>query len=62
MIVCNKKYKHKFDEKLKERFFNIYKVSNHDNNKFIFSLRKIAYRYEYLDDYEQFHETSSRKK
>ena len=25
---CNKNYQHKFDEKLKERFFNTYKLSN----------------------------------
>ena len=34
-LCCNKNYQHKFDEKLKERFFNTYKFSNHDNNKFI---------------------------
>ena len=33
-LRCNKKYPHKFDKKLKERFFNTYKFSNHDNNKF----------------------------
>ena len=25
-LCCNKKYQHKFDEKLKERFFNTYKI------------------------------------
>ena len=34
-LCCNKNYQHKFDEKLKEQFFNKYKFSNHDNNKFI---------------------------
>ena len=34
-LCCNKNYRHKFDKKLKERFFKTYKFSNHDNNKFI---------------------------
>ena len=34
-FCCYKKYQHKFDEKLKERFFNTSKFSNHNNNKFI---------------------------
>ena len=38
-FLCRtKSYQHKFDEKLKERFFNTYKFSNHDNNKFILLL------------------------
>ena len=41
-LCCNKNYQDKFDEKLKERFFNTYKFSNHDNNKFIsFSLKDV---------------------
>ena len=32
-LCCNKNYQQKFDEKLKERFLNTYKFSNHDNNK-----------------------------
>ena len=35
---CNKNYQHKLDEKLKERFFNRYKFSSNDNNKFILLL------------------------
>ena len=31
---CNKNYQKKFDEKLKERFFNKYIFSNHDINMF----------------------------
>ena len=34
-LCCNKKYQHKFDENLKEQFFNTCKFSNHDNNCFI---------------------------
>ena len=37
-LYCNKNYQHNFDEKLKERFFNRYKLSNHDNYKFILLL------------------------
>ena len=48
-MCCNKNYQHKFDEKLKEQFFNTYKFSNHDNNKFILLLQKSVYPYEYMD-------------
>ena len=37
-LCCNKSYLQKFDEKLEERFFNTYKFSNNDNNKFILLL------------------------
>ena len=48
----------KFDENLKGRFFDTYKFSNHDINKFILLLPKDVYPYEYLDDWEKFDETS----
>ena len=54
---CNKNYQHKFDEKLKERFYNTYKYSSNDNNKFILLLKKGVYLYEYMDDWEKFNET-----
>ena len=44
-----------FDEKLKERFSNTFKFSNHDN-KFILLLRKGVYPYEYMNDWETFKE------
>ena len=44
-LRCNKSCQRKFDEKLKERFFNTYKFSNHDNNKFILLLQKGVYPY-----------------
>ena len=47
-----------FDEKLKKRYFNTYKFSNHDNNNFILLLEKGVYCYEYMDDSEKFNETS----
>ena len=39
-LCCNKNYQQKFDEKLKERFFNTYNFSNYDKNRFILLLQK----------------------
>ena len=50
---CHKK----FVEKLKELFFNTYKLSDHGINKFILLLQKGVYPYKYMDDWEKF-ETS----
>ena len=61
-LCCNKNYQQKFDEKLKERFFNTYKCPNHDNNKFILLLWKDVYPYEYMDDWGKFNETSLTEK
>ena len=61
-MYCNKNYQHKFDEKLKERFFNTYKFSNSDNDKFILLLQRGVYPYEYMDDWEKFDETSLHEK
>ena len=52
-LTCNKNCQRKFDEKLKERFFNIFKFSNHDNNKSILLLQKGIYPFEYMDDWEK---------
>ena len=57
-MSCNKNYQHKFVEELKERFFDTYKFSKHDNYKFILFLEKGVYFYEYMDDWEKFNETS----
>ena len=57
-LCCNKNYRNKFDEKLKEQFFNTYKFSNQDKNKFILLLRTGVYLYEYMDDWEKFNKTS----
>ena len=56
-LCCNKKYQQNFDEKLKERFLNTYKVSNHDNNNFILKKKKGVYPYDYIDDWQKFKET-----
>ena len=49
-LRCNTNYQHKSDEMLKQRFFNTYEISNHDN-KFILLLRKYVYTYKYMDDW-----------
>ena len=56
-LCCNKNYQHKFDEKIKERFFNAYKFSNHENNKFNLLLQRWVYPYQYMDYWEKFNET-----
>ena len=57
-LCCNKSYQRKVnDEKLKERFFNTFKFSNHDNNKFILSLRKGVYPNEYANGWGKVNET-----
>ena len=48
-LCCNNNYQQKFDEKLKECFFNR-KFSNHDKNKFILLLQKSVYPYKYMDN------------
>ena len=57
-LCCNKNYQKKFNGNLKKRFFNTYRLSKHDINKFILLLQKVVYPYEYMDDWEKFSETS----
>ena len=61
-LCCNKNNQQKFDEKLKEQFFNTYKFSNHNNSKFILLLQKGVYLYEDIDDWKKFNETSLSEK
>ena len=57
-MCYNNSYQHEFGKKLKEQFFDTYKFSNHDSNRFILLLQKSVYVYEYMDDWEEFNETS----
>ena len=43
---------------LKERLFNTYKFSNHENNKFILLFWNGVYPYECMGDLKKFNETS----
>ena len=61
-MCCNKNYQRKFEENLKQIFFNIYKFSNHNNNKFILLFQEGVYPYEYTDDCRKFNETSLTEK
>ena len=55
---CKKNYKKDFNKELIKRFASIYEFCNEDINKFILSLRKGVYPYEYMDSWERFDETS----
>ena len=50
------------NEKLKERFFNTYRFSNHDKNKLILLLQKGVYPFQYMNDWEKFNETPFHEK
>ena len=58
-LCCDKNHQHKFEEKLKEQYFNTYKFSNH---KFILLLGKGVYPYECMNDWEKLNETSLSEK
>ena len=57
-LSCSKLSQRQLDEKLKERFFNTYIFSNHNNNKTILLLWKGVYPKEYMDDWKKLNETS----
>ena len=53
-----KNYKKDFNKDLINRFSSTYKFCIGDINKLILLLRKGVYRYEYMDSWERFNETS----
>ena len=55
-IDCKKEYKKDLNNKLKERFSNVYEFCGYDMNKFINFLRKGVYPYEYMDEWNKFDE------
>ena len=54
-VDCKKEHK-KDNNKLKERFSNVYEFCGYDMNKFIALLRKGVYPYEYMDEWNKFYE------
>ena len=55
-VDCKKEYKKDINNKLKERFSNVYEFCGYDMNKFITLLRKGVYPYEYMDEWNNFDE------
>ena len=53
---CKKNNEKDFNKELIQRFANIYEFCNGDLNRFILLLRKGAYSYEYMDNWERFNE------
>ena len=54
LCCSNKNYQQKIDEKIKKKFVNAWKFSNHDN----LFLQKGVHPYEYMNDYVKINETS----
>ena len=55
-VDCKKEYKKDINNKLKEKFSNVYEFCGYDMNKFITLLRKGVYPYEYMDEWNKFDE------
>ena len=61
MFMLQQKFQKMLEDKLKEIFFNTYKFSNYDKNRFVLLLRKGVYLYKYMDNWEKFNETHNLK-
>ena len=57
-FTCKKNYEKDFNKELIKRFANTFNFCNRDLNKFFLLLRKDAYPYAYMDNWEIFDETS----
>ena len=49
-LDCKKEYQKNINNKLKEKFSNVYEFCGYDLNKFVSLLRKGVYPYEYMDE------------
>ena len=55
-IDYEKEYEKEFNKELLKRFSNTYEFCDNDLNKFLTLLRKRVYPYEYMDEWNKFHE------
>ena len=55
-VDCKKDYKKDINNKLKERFSNVYEFCGYNMNKLVSLLRKGVYPYEYMDEWNKFNE------
>ena len=61
-LKCSKNHKKHFNEYLIKRFASTYEFCDGDIHKFCLMLRKGVYRYEYMDSWKIYDETSLLKK
>ena len=54
---CKSYYEKDFNKELIKRFASTYEFCNKNLNKFVLSLKKGVYHYEYMDNWERFNET-----
>ena len=55
-LDCKKEYKKNINNKLKEKFSNVYEFCGYDMNKFVSLLKKGVYPYEYMDEWNKLNE------